>query len=548
MQTQTLLSNWAARLFSAAALALVPSAHADNSAARYHFAGAADLSRKPNYSVATNLFGLPTSRDFKGLALDRFAGFLAEGLPSQGTAPEDSIAPLLDDWLSAESVGAFGGTAGGPLQFVLALRLDNARAKAWDDAIAAACGHHGEGVAASGAKGLRWGKGAKALWILHHGNWTLLGRGADLDSVRDEYLAGIGGSGRPVAAMDSNCLEADVDWERLHQWLPISFGALKLARTQIELAAGTNRIFHMTAKATYPQAISWQSQPWKIPYNLVSDPLISFTAMQDISAFLNEDVFAGLPVDPFTQQFYCWAMGEMVFQSYAALPVADATNAMRELGATMPAMLNPKLTNLNASVLHWYPTRNQLSWTSPRLQVVAPDMKPARSQGQPFLLASMFPLQGKTNAPKELFAQFKDRSDIVYYDWEVTGPRLQQWRLLGEMLPVVPTVTGDNKPKEQFYAISATNAAGVKRRVPSFVVSDNWLAGIAPYLGEFTTTEVDKTGPNELTIKRRSPFLLTAVEWDLLTHWMARVPSVGRINPRLLPPAAKMTGPGIPSH
>ena len=63
-----------------------------------------------------------------------------------------------------------------------------------------------------------------------------------------------------------------------------------------------------------------------------------------------------------------------------------------------------------------------------------------------------------------------------------------------------------------------------------------------------TTTQITKSGPAELTIKRRSPFLFTALELELLTHWMAHAPSVGRIDPGLLPPAAKVTGPGIPSH
>ena len=63
-----------------------------------------------------------------------------------------------------------------------------------------------------------------------------------------------------------------------------------------------------------------------------------------------------------------------------------------------------------------------------------------------------------------------------------------------------------------------------------------------------TITEITRTAPAELTVARKSPFGLTSLEIVLVSHWLSGTGSPG-INPYLLPPPAKMTGPGIPdSH
>lgn len=181
--------------------------------------------------------------------------------------------------------------------------------------------------------------------------------------------------------------------------------------------------------------------------------------------------------------------------------------------------------------------------------MAAPFLEPGHSDNQQFLFGGMFPVGGKRVAPPaELFAQFDHRDDIVYYDWEATGRRLEQWRLLTELLPIVHKITPEEEVKVRQSILSATNAPKGAKYMPSFVVADNWLNSVASHLSGDTTTEISKTGPAELTIKRRSPFLFTAIELELLTHWMIQAPSVGHIDPNLLPPRAKVSGPGIPPH
>ena len=524
-------------------------AGADNVVAHYHFAGGANLSRLTNFDAATKLLNLEPSVAFKRLVVERFSAYLATGLPVDAPASSALLHPLVEDCFGAESVASFGGASGGPLEFVLALRLDARASQVWDENLGKACQRPGEKLNVASAHGLIWTKGVATLWLLHAGDWLVVGRGTDLQAIRDDFLAQIQKQGRPAPALDGNFFEADVDWPRLQQWLPISFGELKPARAKIDLTATRDQIFRMTAHVTYPETISWNPQPWNPPLKLVTDPLISFTAARDLSPFLGEDVFSGISDDPFPQQFYCWAMAQMPFQSYMAWPVADATNEMRKLSKELPAAFGAKLKVLNDSTLHWDAKQNQIIWNSPWMRMIAPLLGPARSDSQPYLLGQLFPIGGKRiSPPSELFAQFQHRDDIVYYDWEVTGRRLEQWRLLSELLPIVHKITPAEAAQEHKAMTSSTGAPKSSRYLPSFVVADNWLNALAPHLTGDTTTEITKTGPAELTIKRRSPFVFTGIELELLTHWMSHAPSVGHIDPQLLPPPAKVTGPGMPSH
>ncbi|HWD20171.1 MAG TPA: hypothetical protein VHB20_12935 [Verrucomicrobiae bacterium] len=547
MHTQVIHRTWRQTLAALGAMALSLAAHADNVAARYHFAGGADLSRQSNFVAATKLVELAPTVDFKNLVLQRFSTFLADGLPSPSASSAAAVRPLLDDWLRAESVAAVGGAAGGPVSFVVALRLEPKGSSVWEAALAKAWGSAGQSLSMGGAHGRSWGQGGTGLWLLAAGEWTILGRGSDLSAVRDDYLAQIQKQGRPEAALQQSCFEADVDWARLEAELPISLGALKPARTKIKLMAGPDYIFHMTAQVIYPEPIAWTSAPWTVPDDIIYDPVVSFTAAQNIAPFLKTDVFAGLPGDPFQQQFYCWAMGEMPFQSYMAWPVPDATNTMRQLSTQLPEAVGAKLKALDKSTLDWNAKHAQFVWISPSVRLVGPTLSPAKSRGRPFLFAEMFPNSPrKTNAPSQLFDQFKNRNDIVYYDWEMTGPRLEQWRLLSELLPVVQKITPAEVQQERKAFAATTNAPAGQKHIPSFALADNFMGGIAAPMNAITITEVAKTGANELTVKRRSPFLFTGLEWELLTHWMSHAPSVGHIDPHLLPPPAKMTGPGLP--
>ncbi len=147
-------------------------------------------------------------------------------------------------------------------------------------------------------------------------------------------------------------------------------------------------------------------------------------------------------------------------------------------------------------------------------------------------MASLFPLApSEKPAPAALWGQFENRDDLVYYDWEFTGPRLQQWRLLCELLPVLPR--------------DFTEPAALDDPKEPFAIVDRWLAGLTPFLDN-AVTEIKRTSPDELSVTRTTPFVLTSYELLWLSHWLANTPA-GPVDYSLLP-MAKMSGPGLPKH
>jgi hypothetical protein len=430
------------------------------------------------------------------------------------------------------------------MDFVLAARLDAKSAEAWQKRLETALHGQGEPLTAGGFSGRRWNRpGNNALWMLRARDWIVAGRGEDLLPVRTEYLQNIKQDDRPGPVVKDSWLSAEVDWPLLATWAPLSNCPLQLARTIVDVTASGGRL-RATAYVSYRQAVPWQSQPWRIPKGLVSSPLSSFTASRDLAAFLSpNETLSRLSSHPLTNQLFCWALREMALQSYAAWPVTDATNTIRRLGAAAPAVLNPMLAARDHTQLTWMPKDNRLSWLHMALTV--PTLEPADDKSGDFLLAKLFALESNyVPVSDQLWSQFEQRDDVVYYDWELTSLRLGQWRLLAELLPVFPPPTPQDVARRQKAARNAKPSAVGNQLQTPLAVTEAWLAELSSPVLDNTVTEVTRTSPTELTVVRNSQFLFTGLELVLLSHWLADAP-VGPIDPTLLP-RAKMTGPSLP--
>jgi hypothetical protein len=538
----------------------------DIAAASWHFAGGADLANNTNFDNIKKTLTLAPSLDFRNLALTRFSGWLGKSifLTTNGGA-EAALRPLLDDALSAESVWAVGGASNGPLNFMVALRLNEARAQAWQAALPKVTGVPGQSFQAQGFTGQQWKiAGGQSFWLVRAKDWLLAGGGDDLRALQTQYLQQISQKGRPAPVLNPSWLEADVDWPRLAHWLPNFPRLFQLARTKITFTAPDQSLF-MSAKVIYPKPVPWKFEPWRIPTRIVRDPLISFTAGQDIAAFLDPgEPLAKLTDNPLNGEFFVWALGEMGLQSYGAWRVADATNSIQRVAAEATNIFNPAFKQNNWGELRWQPERKTLLWAN-LCPILFPMLQIAPETNGQYLVVSCFPLELRNKpAPEALFQQFTSRTNVVYYDWEGTGNRLEQWRLLSGMLPVLPRVqmlpgaansTNRSTAARSVTSSASTNNSATQPRVrPPIIVVENWLSGVTPMLRDHdTVTEITRTGPAELTVVRRSPFAVTSLELVLLSHWLSGTGSPG-INPSLLPPPARMSGPGInpgnpaPSH
>ncbi len=508
---------------------------------QYHFVGATQLAQKTNITAAQRVFALKTTVNFENLVLNRLSMHLAESLFQTNADMGSLLRPLLDSLLLSESMASVQGVAGKPLDFVFAIHLDTNLAQIWQRNLKAINHEPGEELRAETFSGWQWNKGASnSFWMVPAQDWMLVGNGERLASVRSDYLQQIQKTGRPAPALEINCFEADVDWPRLANWVSLSSFPLKLGRTQVAISTEYGN-FRMTCQVTYPQAIEWQPHPMILPTNIVREPLTSFAMGQNVEPFLKSDeTLSRWGASPFSDQFYFWSMSEIAFESYVVWPDKDPTNTMMKLSTQATNELNPVLKKLDGTELTWKPKRKQLVWM--KLPLITPGVLPVPANDGHFIVGAMFSrTPGSGPAPQSLWEQFQGRTDLVYYDWELTGPRLRHLLSLVQMLPILQML--DIGPREPFNANDKSPAA--QAVLARLNIQEQWLVGLTRLLGN-TATEVTKTGPNELTVIRNSPFIFNSLELILLSHLLTETPA-GPIDWTLLP-QAKMSGPGLPQH
>jgi len=249
--------------------------------------------------------------------------------------------------------------------------------------------------------------------------------------------------------------------------------------------------FYLNGKFILSQPLSRPTQ-WRMPTNTIRQPLVSFTAVRGFAPWLEKK---NLPyeISPVPDQVFVWALARIPFQTFAAVPVPDAKNALAQIGRKMST--NKDWQRRFMAPFTMMMTNDQISWQG--VPFIAPSLSAVHEASGDFLVAGLFPNAPRRNPlPPELFAQLA-APNLVYYHWEATAerlPELLQLSQLGLMLTRHQQLDG--------------NSAAAK-----------WLDKISPALGSSVTT-VTQTTPDELTFSRKAPGGLTAVEFYALANWL----------------------------
>jgi hypothetical protein len=349
------------------------------------------------------------------------------------------------------------------------------------------------------------------------GDWVVFGCGQDELPVNDELARRVAAEKRPAPAEKNAWLTADLDWPRLDRWFP-SINPFDLPSTQLQVV-GRDGNLRLNGKLIFPQPLAWKLEPWRVPTNTIHQPLISFTAARGIAPWLEKQSWARpYELSPAPNQMFIWAMAPMPLQTFAAVPVANATNALGQLFQKLSAHTNWQ--GHFTTPVTMGATNNQISWQG--LPFVAPNLRALHEPSGDFLFAEVFPNGPPTRPlPPELFAQL-GQSNLVYYHWEITGERL---KLLPQLTQLALMITRHRQ-------LEAQSAAA------------KWLDRVGPTLGN-SVTEVTQTAPNQLSFTRKASGGLTAVELIAFANWL-EAPNFPGCDLRLPPPKPRRPRPQIP--
>jgi hypothetical protein len=114
-----------------------------------------------------------------------------------------------------------------------------------------------------------------------------------------------------------------------------------------------------------------------------------------------------------------------------------------------------------------------------------------------FIVGGSFPYGGPKRPLPDDKLRLLNQTNVVYYDWELTGPRIQAGLQLGQLVRLVLH----------------------RSQLPWPSASTSFLKVNTNSLGD-SVTIVSQTGPNELTFVRQSGIGLTASELHLLADWL----------------------------
>jgi hypothetical protein len=133
-----------------------------------------------------------------------------------------------------------------------------------------------------------------------------------------------------------------------------------------------------------------------------------------------------------------------------------------------------------------------------RAPIIAPIVHSVNVPSGRFLFGGLSPLViTNTSTPAGTLHELLTQHNVVYFDRELTGPRVEAWMYIGQLFRIIFR----------------------RAQLPPESLALNWLKAISPGLSTSATT-VTKTGPTEMSFDRTSTLGLTGIELHLLADWL----------------------------
>ena len=490
-----------------AAHAAPPTVLSQDTIASVHWVGKGQLDLKADACFFSRIWSLPETERLQAQTFDHFSTGVWRFLLGDAAAakmPAAVLRPLLDD-LAQEEVylEVRAPTNSQPSQVCLAIHVDIRRAGIWETnlAIASELLAGSPAIANPAVRGwiLQRTNAPNRITLTRAGDWTVVGIGPDQNFLFGEITARIQRDGLPFVSAGTNLwLEASLDVPRLAACLP-TLNLQLSTLNHLDLAVtgdGGNVITR--GQLTFSRPLPLQLQPWHIPVNLLHEPLIAFSAMRGVQPWLASwpawnRLQIGAP-----DQLYLWSLSGSPYQTYLAAPLPDAVHQIPAFADRMLNDANPWLAANGYVNFNRAPDSNGIVWGN--LPDIRPFIKFAGTVDDGWLYAGLLPDTGAGAghpAPDDMIQDLLNRTNLVYYDWEISGPRLEPCLYIGQ------------------------TARQIFRRpqLPLDSASAVWLSILVPRLGT-SATIISHNAPDQLTFLRISTLGFTAPELHLLADWL----------------------------
>ncbi len=424
--------------------------------ARWRSAGSAIASAQTNAPVLKQALSLPESA---GLG-DRLATNLARMISqrSGGGLSEGALLPVVRAAVEYESAGEV--TAEGWLVAIRAMGLDTT---AWTAAVGG------------------WGKagGASPVSVMTNGWWVASSSPAGLARAASMPAATPGGLFAGELDL-AGLLGGDKRWPRVTMTLGMS-----------------NALVRTDAILDFATAPLGELEAWKIPDGIIRDPVIRFSAARGIAPLVEQVPWLKMLCGGKAPgQVTAWAQPEVTFRNWFAVPVEDGKARITAVHDSLKSYFGT--TNAPGQYIgRLILNSNSTAMAVFDLKACTPTMSAVEQGGQTYLVNGFFSPMRTTNAiPPELRSRV-ERSEIAWYEWEITGESARNWNVLAQFNRLA-----------QREAPNPVNARGLK-----------WLMATAPKLGN-SVTELTRVSPTRYELHRKSDIGLNGLELVWLSRWL----------------------------
>jgi hypothetical protein len=471
-----------------------------------------ELRLGPYYLV--RIWQLPASDSFQARTLSRLAAAPARWLatpPDRAQLANELLEHSLKDVLLEECYLEIRQPTNQAAELTFAIHLDTERVGTWETNSANIIGLLTGAWPAPLTNGIHgWSLQRTSppdrLQFLRINNWAVFGAGSASNILFTGICDRIRHYDDPFGARTAtNWLEADMKLSRLPAPLARAWH-LSGNLPDISLAvAGDGADVLTHGQLTFPEPLHLELAPWTVPADLIPEPLDSFTAVRGLQPWLSSlKILHDLPLAAPPDQLYFWALPGKASQAFFAAPLPDASNVVTRLTEFLMTNRNPWLAAHGYVQFERLPDANGVSWGN--MPSIRPFFKFADTDGGVVFGGLLPDTTPGTNtqaniyqrpARSRLFDQLSAQTNLVYFDWELTGPRLQPC----------------------FYIDQVARVVSRHSQLPTDSTSLQWLQAIQPRLGACTTT-ITRTGANQLSFFRKSTLGFTGAEWQLLADWL----------------------------
>ncbi len=414
--------------------------------ARFHWLGMKGMRADTNSSYFMTIWDLPETGKLLAQTLDKLALVPLRMKDSNWTtnAPATNatsalLRPLLDDLVAEETWFEVRRTSNQPAQYVIAARLPEPRAGAWETNLSAALEQLTGLKATPAPAGRGWSlkkhDAPNLFEFARAGEWTAIGLGQDTNSALRAVLERLQLNPAARGGLQSNLwLQARIDLARLVKLIDPSLNLLlNLPVTDLDVRGDGQNVL-TRGEMSFPQPLPFEVEPWNIPTNLIHEPLVSMFAVQGIKPLL-----ASLKLPPelgltnLPNQYFTWAQMGAPFLVHAAFPIDSAVGTMTTLTNSLPTIIKPWVAKQTRLLQVDLATNGHgIVFTTP---AVSPYMDTISIPEGEFFRAGLMPASGFTNrhAPMETIREILGQSNLVFYHREAAAPRLEGYMFITQL-------------------------------------------------------------------------------------------------------------------